>query len=86
MAERADPFIKSIDIADEDGRLIPEHDKDDPNLSRLEDRIEYVKDEKNVGDSTEPVDMTGKGYKRHREAYGDTMPTRKVIKVLKSEE
>ena len=27
MAERADPFIKAVDINDENGRLIPEYDK-----------------------------------------------------------
>ena len=85
LAERCDPFIKDISTTDEDGRLIPEHDKEDPDLTLLEDKeVDTDNIEEDGDESVEEVNMKGKGYKRHYEAYGDSRPTRKVIKRYKS--
>lgn len=81
MAERADQFIKSIDKTDAEGHLIPEQDKEDSDLSLLEDEIVTTdKIEEDKEETIETVEMKGKGYKIHYQAYGEELPTRKVIK------
>ncbi len=86
MAERADPFIKSIERTDEEGRMIPEADKEAPDLTPLEDKIVGTDIEKDVGESFESVKIIGKGYKIHHKAYGEELLQRKVIKIYVPEE
>lgn len=85
MAERADPFIKSIDTTDADGRLIPEHSKEEPDMNRLEPEEREIKDDSEERIEDEPVQMKGKGYYIHNEAYGVELPTKKV-KYVKPQE
>ena len=87
MAERADRFIKTLSKTDAQGRLIPEEDKELPDLSLLEDKEE---DTDNIEDDGQerfiPVDMEGKkGYRIYSKAYGD-MPTRKVTKKYREKQ
>jgi len=76
VAERADAFIKSLDLTDSEGHMIVEYDK--PELDeRLLNDIERseVKQE-----YTEHVfDAAGKrGYPLHHKLYNVELPTRKV--------
>ncbi len=87
MAERRDPFIKSCSTTDENGRLIPEHDKEAPAADALDARTEIVTDMADLLPTTEIVQVAGKaGYPRHYKAYGVELPTRQVLKVLESDQ
>jgi len=81
MAERADPFIKATGTSDADGRLIPEHDKELPDLALLEPEERIITDDSLERIEDELVEMKGKGYYIHTEAWDKVNPTKKVTYV-----
>jgi len=81
MAERADLFIKSIERTDSQGRLIPEHNKPEPDLTKLEAKHENVDKEEEAGITKEKVEMHGKGYYIHKKAYKEKSTERDIIKT-----
>lgn len=88
MAERADAFIKSVDLTDEDGRFVPERDKEEATLEDLKvlepEIVETPEQEK--ADEYVPVTTLNqkKGYRIHDEAFGVDQPTRvRTFKYVK---
>lgn len=84
MAERADAYIRSIHLTDELGRLIPEHEKPEPDFSRLDPEIRQLEEEDiQAGVKRHEIEaevhLSGKGYYLHPEAFGKKHPTRKLI-------
>jgi len=91
VAERADPQIRSLEITDADGHLIPEHDKPELTAEEL-DRLTATDHRDGVEDSEtteDVVEVCGrKGHVRHPRAYPDraALPTRKVITRARPEQ
>jgi hypothetical protein len=82
VAERADPYIKTVHNVDASGRLIPEWDKKPVDPSFLADRKESQKDYKGPGTEEVQEAKGTKGHVRYPNAYPDApkLPKRKVIK------
>ena len=80
MAERADKFIKTWDVTDANGRMVPEQDKEEAaveDLKALDPEIVET-DEKDKPDEIAAVNelTQKKGHRIHFEAYGVTRPER----------
>ena len=80
MATRADSLIKSLVTTDDDGHIILEEDKEDPDLSELEDQIIETSDEAEDGEeTTELWEMRGKGYLIHEDSRIERKRIKKYV-------
>lgn len=88
IAERADSFIMSADETDENGLLINEVEKDEPNEGIFDEEEEETTDNDKVGTEKHKVvnTMGAKGYYLYPEAYGETHPTKRIKYVKKAEQ